>query len=284
MDITNWFNGQVRDRSPSGEYGAAVDAGQMRRVVRLLKAFAKSRASWNLPGGLIISALVAERYQLDNERDDLSLYNTMVAIRNRLLVNQEVLNPVDSSQSLTYKDEYVKQVERFRDELGNAIDHLQVLFDPKCTREDAMKAWQRVFNHSFWADSMEEAKAASIVHKQLTDAQHMGKLSLIVGVAKEIDGTIIREHPSGGGIRKECWLRFSIDKNSTSVQGPYQIRWIVRNHGPEAEAEDDLGPRFDGTEEIQWESTKYEGTHIMTCEIHNGEVVLARTQHLVKIM
>lgn len=282
MALTNWFNERVRTLSPSGEYGATIDAGQMRRVVRLLKAFARSRASWSLPGGLIISVLVAERYQPDNERDDVSLYNTMVAIRNRLLVSQEVLNPVDSSQSLTYKDEYLSQVEQFRDRLGDAIGHLQILFDSKCTREDAMKAWYRVFSHSFWTDSIEEVKAAGITYKHLSDASYLGKLTLVVGVAKEEEGRIIREHSSGGALRKDCHLRFSI--GSTSVQEPYKIRWIVKNHGPEAEEADDLGPRFDGTEEVQWEHTGYTGIHTMTCELHNDRVILARAQHLVKVL
>jgi hypothetical protein len=35
-----------------------VDDKQLRRVVRWLKMFSKSRSSWKLPGGLIISALV----------------------------------------------------------------------------------------------------------------------------------------------------------------------------------------------------------------------------------
>jgi hypothetical protein len=283
MEITNWFNDQVHSLSPSGEYGAVVDAGQMRRIVRLLKAFARSRASWELPGGLIISALVAEKCQPDDCRDDISLYNTMAAIRDRLLVNLDVPNPVDGSQTLTYKDEYTNQVRRLRDRLGDAINHLHVLLEPNCARTDAMKAWHRVLNHSFWIDSIEEVKAASTACEYLPDAPYMERLGIVVGVAKERDGRIVREHPSGGGLCRGCWLRFTIDKNNTSVQGPYQIRWIVKNHGREAEEADDLGPRFDGTEEVQWESTKYEGTHTMTCEIHNGKVVLARTRHLVKI-
>ncbi len=54
MEITNWFNDTVSERSPSKKQGAAVDENQMRRIVRWLKAFAKSREHWNLPGGLII--------------------------------------------------------------------------------------------------------------------------------------------------------------------------------------------------------------------------------------
>ena len=64
-EITDWFMGEVARQSPSREVGAAVNDGQMRRIVQLLKMFAKLHPSWNLPGGLSISALVAECYQPD---------------------------------------------------------------------------------------------------------------------------------------------------------------------------------------------------------------------------
>ena len=111
MDLTNWFNKAVNESSPSKEYGATVEDYQMRRIVQLLKAFAKSRSSWNLPGGLIISVLVTLYYQPDENRDDVALYDTMVAIHNRLSQTIKVWNPVNPPELLTYKEEYQKQVE-----------------------------------------------------------------------------------------------------------------------------------------------------------------------------
>lgn len=151
MEITNWFNDVVREQSPAKEAGASVKQNQMRRIVRWLKAFSKSREHWNLPGGLIISVLVAECYRSDPDRDDLSLYSTMVSVRNRLQLREEITDPVDSSQMLTNRSVDRGRVRRFRERLDEAISRLEVLHEPQCTDEQAIKAWHWVFRHSFWS-------------------------------------------------------------------------------------------------------------------------------------
>lgn len=158
--ITDWFKYRVELLSPTKGNGATVDAKQMRRIVQLLKYFSKTRSSWCLPGGLIISTLVSEKYVRDYYRDDKSLYETMQAIYYRLLVSVEVQNPVDPSYWLTYKDEYRNQVIQFRDKLCDALDWLSPLFDATCDREKAADAWNKVFKHSYWKNIVaEEAKA-----------------------------------------------------------------------------------------------------------------------------
>src|SRR5690349_7018177 len=56
--ITDWFTRQVDERSPG--LLADVRDQQLRRVVRWIKAFARSRLSWSLPGGMILTALAVE--------------------------------------------------------------------------------------------------------------------------------------------------------------------------------------------------------------------------------
>lgn len=157
--LTNWFSDQVAALSPSG-YGVTVDAGQMRRVVRWLKKFAKSRSHWNLPGGMIISALVQECYQSHYYRDDISLYNTMLAIRNRLVLNQQVRNPIFLDQYLTSKPEYERQVVRLKEKLDAALRELDVLFGANCTRKQALSAWNWIFQHPYWEDLIDAEESA----------------------------------------------------------------------------------------------------------------------------
>ena len=162
VEITNWFTDQVRDRSPSKANGAKVESGQFRKVVRLIKMFTKSREAWDLPGGIIISKLVEECYRPHSERDDVALYDTMAAIRSRLLGDLEVYDPIHTDQKLTYKSLFHKQVERFRDTLGDAIDnHLHVLFQADCTEPIARQAWCWVFNHEFWCSDEEDEAEGS---------------------------------------------------------------------------------------------------------------------------
>lgn len=167
QDITNWFKNEVAAKSPSPDGGAAVPEGQMRRVVQLLKMFAKSRPSWGLPGGLLISVLVSECYTADWQRDDAALYNAMVGIRSRLQWNTEILNPVDPSLKLTYKDEYVCQIKRFEEKLGLALDWLNPLCDPNCDELAAYQAWDKVFQHNYWSElvsGVELSRAAKSLH------------------------------------------------------------------------------------------------------------------------
>ncbi len=152
MDITKWFANEVATKSPSTDYGATVKTGQMRRIVQLLKMFAKSRLSWSLSGGLLISVLVAECYSPDMHSDDTALYNTISAIQFRLKYNTEILNPVDRSLKLTYKGEYVNQVIQFREKLEQALEWLQQLCSFDCADLSAYKAWNNVFQHDYWSE------------------------------------------------------------------------------------------------------------------------------------
>ncbi len=167
MEITNWFRDAVKAKSPSPDYGATVKEGQMRRVVQLLKMFAKSRPNWGLPGGLLISVLVSECYRPDWQRDDLALYNTMSSICNRIQWNTEILNPVDTSLKLTDKNEHVCQVERFGERLGQALDWLNPLCNDSCDELAAYKAWNKLFQNNYWSElvsGVEMSRAAKSLY------------------------------------------------------------------------------------------------------------------------
>lgn len=284
-DITNWFNETVNSLSPSKDYGATVDPGQVRRVVRLLKAFSRSRESWSLPGGLIISALVAEVYCADYHRDDVALYNTMIAIRNRLLGSTTIYNPVDTTQLLTSKAKDKHQVERLRDKLGETIGNLSALFNSDCTESQAQSAWYSVFQHSYW--SVEQSSAATTSNrKHLAQTPQFGNLKLVAELAFSKGGHLKQQYPSGSHrLPKNLWLRFRIAR--CDIQPPFDVHWIVNNKGDEAEEATDLGHQvIDSTNNqysMQWERTKYKGNHTITCELRRNGIVLARAKHVVKI-
>ncbi len=167
LDITRWFIDTVSLKSPSKDSGATVQEGQMRRVVQLLKMFAKSRPNWGLPGGLLISVLVSECYIADWQRDDAALYNTMVAVRNRIQWNTQVLNPVDTSLTLTDKDEHVCQVKRLGERLEQAIKWLDPVCGSTCDDLEAYKAWNKVFQHEYWSElvtGVELSRAAKNIY------------------------------------------------------------------------------------------------------------------------
>jgi hypothetical protein len=196
MEITNWFNNTVNELSPSKDNGASVANGQMRRVVQLLKMFVKSRSSWQdsgktLPGGLLISTLVGkECYRSNSESDEKALYDTIVALHNRLQTNIEVNNPVDETQSLTYKDEYKNQVERFKEKLGKALEWLEPLLELEGDKESEAKAWKQFFNHDYWddlVDQISEAKSLGEALRKTSFATSTGGITSIKPSEKHIE-------------------------------------------------------------------------------------------------
>ncbi len=145
--ITEWFNDAVVDKSLDTANGR-----QMRRVVRLIKKWTRSRNSWNMPSGFIISVLVDEKYMPKDGRDDEALYETLNAIRNRLSLNKRVYNPVNGDLISDGKE---SQLGAMYNELDKALrETLYVLEDINCTYEEAMKVWSKFFNDDFFKDQI----------------------------------------------------------------------------------------------------------------------------------
>ncbi len=278
MEITNWFNEKVRELSPTGERDQPVTAGQLRRIVRWLKAFAKVQST-SQPGGLLISVMAVESYQPNTERDDVALYNTMVAICQRAYGNH-VYNPVDCTLELTNRDKYLRQVANFRAALAQALQNLQILFQTD-SEECALTAWNAMFQHEFWTVKSMITETRRL-YRGLAKAKRQENLRIKAEVIDPETQQTIRSYPDNGkALPKGTWLKFSVAY--TSVRCPYQIRWIVQNYGVEAEANDDLGPRLDGYEEYQIEHAGYTGSHTMLCEIVREGMIVAQAQYLVNV-
>ena len=299
-EVTKWFNETVNKLSPSKANGATVKKYQMRRIVQLLKAFAKSRSSWNLPGGLIISVLVDECYHPDYYRDDVALYDTMVAIHDRLLQDTEVWSPVSIAELLTYKEEYKKQAERFRDKLDSAITKLEPLFEDDCTTDKAMSAWNKVFDHEFWAET-EEDESETEDHSGVDERAHSNTI-------KPTLGRIDHQQPILWPFDKQCWVRLhtytyhnkkiklgglgsdgrtipsGLDLKfevTTKARQPYQVFWQVVNTGQHAEFENgrrgNIFPSKNSNPDLHWEESLYTGKHWIECFIVKDDVCVARS-------
>jgi hypothetical protein len=284
MEVNNWFTAQVSTLSPQANsnlgYVPRVSAGQLRRIVRFLKWFCRSRTSWSLPGGMVISALVANSgvYRADGDRDDIALYNTIVALRDRLKISCQVYNPVDETQELTGKTEVLNQVIRLRDNLDTAINKLNILFNESgCTREKARSAWNWVFNHSFWAEkessTVSDFAAASVAGYSVT---------IRCDLARSENGPTYKQYLSGASaLPKGVALKFSVV--STDVLLPYNVRWIIDNEGDEASEAQQLHWENIHSGTIMWTSTAFKGTHRMICQIEKEGKIMAKTAHIVKV-
>jgi hypothetical protein len=158
-DVEEWFNTANQAKSPDENNGR-----QLRRIVRMLKKFAKSRGAWKdqIASGFAITILTEEKYVVNKDREDTSLRDTMRAIYNRLLWSLEVKHPVTPGAKVT-KGPDDANMKFFREKLEAALKDLEVLDNSDCTREQALKAWDKVFGTDFFIgryDGKEEANAS----------------------------------------------------------------------------------------------------------------------------
>jgi hypothetical protein len=157
-DVTAWFENENDNQSPDSDNGR-----QLRRIVRQIKKYARSRDSWKgqILSGFGIAKLVAECFRGDASREDKSLYDTMKAIRDRLNWNPVVQHPVTPNETITSGSDDAR-ARYLRDKLSEALDTLAPLFAYGCTRKQALRCWDKVFATSFFSDQEEaRAKAAA---------------------------------------------------------------------------------------------------------------------------
>ena len=150
--VTDWFLEANLDQSPDNDNG-----GQLRRMVRFFKMFARSRPSWrdHIASGFMLTVLVVENYVSNADREDQALYETMVAIRNRLWYSLEIQHPTMSGEMLT-KGPDDGRVAFFLEKLDWAIDKLGILLNVDCSREDGLKAWDAAFDTTYFSDLLED--------------------------------------------------------------------------------------------------------------------------------
>ncbi len=275
--ITDWFIKEVKDQSPSDSLLSSpeVDVRQMRRVVRWIKSFTKGREGWNLPGGLMISTLVAECYRPHDKRDDVALYDTLVSIKERLDASCAVFNPTDNSKELTEKQKFLAQVKNLKKRLGSVITKLNPLFEQDCTEIKALNAWNYMFQHEYWSTNSSESKSHS------SESVGAYTVDLKMSTAKTKNGILSANNViSGRFLPKRIHLKFTAN---TTVPSPYSVKWRVVNSGDEAEAANQMGHTSTSNGHTNWERTEFRGSHEMICEIMQRGEVVATTKKIVNI-
>ena len=156
--VTLWFKDANKRKSPNID-----NYGQMNRIVKLMKAFARSRESWRsrIATGFMITKLVDEKYLALDRRDDQALRDTMRAIHARIAGSLVINHPV-LDETLT-KGEDDARVKFLREKLEWALGELEALDNSDCTEEMARKAWDNVFCTDFFTGRGGSKKAAASV-------------------------------------------------------------------------------------------------------------------------
>lgn len=147
LRVTKWFQYKNAKLSPDPH----TNGGQLRRVVRLLKAFSRSRESWQprMASGFMITVLTTNCYRPVAGRDDISLLRTMVAINKRLKSNLIVDHPTIKGETLM-RGEFDARTRFFSKQLVPAVVQLRPVLHSKCTQSQALQIWGSVFATKFF--------------------------------------------------------------------------------------------------------------------------------------
>ena len=173
-DVSSWFDEQNQSNSPDKENGR-----QLRRTVRLLKKFAKSRDSWKreLPSGFALTILVCEQFHPCLGRDDISLHKTMHKIYQRLCGDLEIRHPITCSALVNSGSEDAK-TKNLRNRISENLNNLQL---EDCSKEKIATAWNTVFNTNFFVEYVSRSTLTTFpkVVKTVVDTSRKNHVSLL---------------------------------------------------------------------------------------------------------
>ena len=154
-EINRWFEGRVQELNRVQD-----DAGgQFRRMIRLMKRFARSRRDkWDMPNGLKLTMLSEECFNAVKGRDDEAFVGLLERIQARLDQSLVVYNRAQAQQpqdQLT-KTTSDKNMIELKEHAQEALTQLQVLGKDNCTKKAARKAWDWVFQSGGFFDDFDD--------------------------------------------------------------------------------------------------------------------------------
>lgn len=160
--VNKWIEDVVADKNR--QIGGS--GSQMRRMVKLIKRFCRSRNAdtnedWDLPNGMKLTMLISECHQW-RERDDESFHATLKSLKTRLAWNLEIENLADQtwSKAKLTKTTADENMVNLRCRIDEALGEMAVLFLYDCDETKARGAWDWVFQtDGFFKELEEEAKA-----------------------------------------------------------------------------------------------------------------------------
>ncbi len=245
--------------------------------------FCKSRESWkNMPSGLIQTVICEENFNESYSRLDEIFYYTMKNIVNRLNVYLEVYAPVDNGRPLVNRDIDYQRMKNWKNRLETQLDSLNILFDDECAFEEAVKAWEIFFEHSYWNELSNTVKKQSF-----TDTEEF--IGDLYPILEQFDVTIDCK-VSGNGftlmslqkyldkyapcLNKFIPPKFKIECSIQSTNCPAydKILWKVLNVGHEAEKRNDIRGQIQDRGSQITENTNFRGNHFIECYLIKDDV------------
>ena len=140
--VNSWFLDEVKRLNKlSDGWGT-----QFRRLVQLMKRFARSRNHWDLPNGMKLTMLIHECLPSCSARLDNAFRSLLENLETRLASNLVIRNLAHPDRPLLTRTNADDNVIELREKIGDALEELRVMDDDdNNTRPNARKAWDWIF-------------------------------------------------------------------------------------------------------------------------------------------
>lgn len=140
IEFLNWFNNLADE--------------QLRRIVRYFKAWRDKQMQDSdiiFPPGIILTILATNNY-VKNDRDDVSMHETLQKIKNELDFNYVCYRPTTKKDEELLKDydksHFIDKLSKFLDSANEAVDN--------SSQKEACKKWQKHFGERFSCSNIPE--------------------------------------------------------------------------------------------------------------------------------
>lgn len=178
--VNKWFEDRVIEHNKE----TAGKGTQLRELVQLLKRFARSRSSWDLPNGMKLTMLVEECQPAYNARLDNAFRNLLKKLKTRLLQTKIIRNRAHPSKPQITRSSSDQNVTSLLEKVNEGLEKLDMLDQRECKREDARKAWDHLFKSGGFFESW--------------DKEHEGDDNGSGGIAYTTPRSAFNRHPDGG--------------------------------------------------------------------------------------
>jgi hypothetical protein len=259
-EFIKWFNGKTDDD------------GQLKRIIRYLKAWSDYRKG-DLPSGLIFSILAVNNIVF-NVRDDIALYQTLVNIQYQLNINFACYRPTTPAYENLLEDYSKTKKDYFLGQLSSFIKSAEKALSDNSSQADACKAWQSHFGKEKFPFESEEF----IENYHQIDIRYELKIDCTVSQKGFRPHSLTQMISSKLPLLRNSTLKFYID--DYSVPKPFQVKWKVRNVGKEAVRRKLIRGQIlnDSGDYQRIESSDFHGAHFVECYIIKDNVCVARSK------
>lgn len=154
------------------------------------------------------------------------------------------------------------------------------------SKEETIRLWQSAFGDAYPASLTEEEERVTKTFSALPEPAGRRSLAHSAEISAALlsgaGGQVIRSYPSDGWrLSKGQRIRFTLE--GTDVPWPYEIKWVVRNHGREARMAKNLFRPMRNGDRQHEEVATYQGHHFMDCEIWSEGRLAAKARHVVNV-